>query len=206
MSSYTEKLAALRANNKAKEKSKAKYKIKSGDSLSKIAKQHGTTVAALMKANPSIKDKNKIKAGASINLGGGSKAKAAYGKDLARHKKATEAGMKKPTTKKRSYADRNKERLALVAKQRKTREAIQKRGPTDAQAKAAGNASAKAMREELKKVKRASGGKLSKDMKEDYTESPDFSKAKANVGKPKKKPVKRANGGQIKGWGKARRS
>lgn len=36
------------------------YTIKSGDNLSKIAKQYGTTVAAIMKLNPSIKDANKI--------------------------------------------------------------------------------------------------------------------------------------------------
>tara|TARA_R100000995_G_scaffold7260_1_gene3235 strand:- start:5889 stop:6542 length:654 start_codon:yes stop_codon:yes gene_type:complete len=45
-----------------------KYKIKSGDTLSAIAKRAGTTVAALMSANPSIKDKNKIRAGQSITI------------------------------------------------------------------------------------------------------------------------------------------
>ena len=43
------------------------YSIKSGDSLSKIAKKHGTTVAILMAAN-NIKDANKIKAGASLKI------------------------------------------------------------------------------------------------------------------------------------------
>lgn len=42
--------------------------IKSGDTLSAIAKKNNTTVSALMKANPSIKDANKIQAGASINI------------------------------------------------------------------------------------------------------------------------------------------
>ena len=54
--------------------------IKSGDTLSKIAKDNGTTVAELMKANPDIKDANKIQAGASITIpktssGGGNSSK-----------------------------------------------------------------------------------------------------------------------------------
>jgi len=44
------------------------YIIKSGDTLSGIAAANKTTVAALMSANPSIKDPNKIYAGASLNL------------------------------------------------------------------------------------------------------------------------------------------
>ena len=42
--------------------------IRSGDTLSKLAQTYGTTVDALMEANPQITDKNKIKAGASLNL------------------------------------------------------------------------------------------------------------------------------------------
>jgi len=44
------------------------YKIQSGDSLSKIASKNGTTVSAIMAANPSIKDANKIFAGQSITI------------------------------------------------------------------------------------------------------------------------------------------
>ena len=47
------------------------YKIKPGDNLTKIAKANGTTVDAIMKANPQIKDPNKIQAGASLTLPGG---------------------------------------------------------------------------------------------------------------------------------------
>ena len=47
------------------------YKIKKGDTLSGIAKANNTTVEALMKANPNIKDANKIMAGADLNLGDG---------------------------------------------------------------------------------------------------------------------------------------
>ena len=43
------------------------YKIKSGDTLSAIAAKNGTTVAALKKLN-SIKDVNKIRAGASLKM------------------------------------------------------------------------------------------------------------------------------------------
>jgi len=50
------------------------YKIKKGDTLSGIAKTHGTTVAALMKANKGITDKNKIIAGAGLTIPGMGKA------------------------------------------------------------------------------------------------------------------------------------
>lgn len=46
------------------------YLIKSGDTLSKIAQQNGTTVQALMAANPNITNPNLIYAGASLNLPG----------------------------------------------------------------------------------------------------------------------------------------
>jgi len=44
-------------------------RIKKGDTLSAIAKRNNTTVAALMKLNPKIKDKDKIRAGDTINVG-----------------------------------------------------------------------------------------------------------------------------------------
>lgn len=46
---------------------KKTYKVKSGDTLGKIAKQHGTTVAKLAKLN-NIKNVNLIKVGQSIKL------------------------------------------------------------------------------------------------------------------------------------------
>lgn len=44
------------------------YKIKSGDTLSQIAKKAGTTLKALLAANPGIKDPNKIRVGQKIKL------------------------------------------------------------------------------------------------------------------------------------------
>lgn len=44
------------------------YLIVKGDTLSKIAQKKGVTLAALLKANPQIKDKNKIQAGGRITI------------------------------------------------------------------------------------------------------------------------------------------
>ena len=44
------------------------YTVKAGDTLSKIAKRSGITLAQLLQANPQIKDPNKIKVGAVLNL------------------------------------------------------------------------------------------------------------------------------------------
>jgi len=52
------------------------YKIKSGDTLSAIARRNNTTVAALMKLNPKIKDKDKISAGSMIKVGSPARAAA----------------------------------------------------------------------------------------------------------------------------------
>jgi len=46
------------------------YQIKSGDTLSRIAQRHNTTVGALMQANTQIKDANMIIAGKSLNIPG----------------------------------------------------------------------------------------------------------------------------------------
>ncbi|USK71339.1 LysM peptidoglycan-binding domain-containing protein [Peribacillus asahii] len=50
--------------------SSATYKVKSGDTLSKIAKTHNTTVKALLSLNPSISNANAIRVGQSIKLSG----------------------------------------------------------------------------------------------------------------------------------------
>lgn len=46
----------------------AGYKIKSGDTLSQIAKKNGMSVKALLANNPSIKNANQIKIGQSIKI------------------------------------------------------------------------------------------------------------------------------------------
>lgn len=44
------------------------YKVQSGDTLSKIAKDTGKSIQDLMKANPQIKDPNRIRAGDTYNI------------------------------------------------------------------------------------------------------------------------------------------
>lgn len=46
----------------------SQYTVKSGDTLDNIAAANGTTEAALLAANPQIKDKNMIQAGANITI------------------------------------------------------------------------------------------------------------------------------------------
>jgi murein DD-endopeptidase MepM/ murein hydrolase activator NlpD len=46
------------------------YIVKAGDTLSKIATRNGVTLPELLKANPQIKDPNRIKVGDAINLPG----------------------------------------------------------------------------------------------------------------------------------------
>ena len=58
-------IAAATALAPSKTKS---YSIKGGDTLSQIAKRHGTTLKALLDANPKIKNANKIRVGQKIKL------------------------------------------------------------------------------------------------------------------------------------------
>ena len=51
-------------------------RIKKGDTLSAIARRNNTTVAALMKLNPKIENKNEIRAGDTINVGSPTRAAA----------------------------------------------------------------------------------------------------------------------------------
>ncbi len=46
------------------------YTIRSGDTLSKVASRHGTSLAALMQANPSITNPNRIYAGQKLVIPG----------------------------------------------------------------------------------------------------------------------------------------
>lgn len=58
------------SGEKGKDKKKGilKYTIKKGDTLSELAEEHGTTVEALMKANPGIKDADLIITGENLNI------------------------------------------------------------------------------------------------------------------------------------------
>ena len=51
-------------------------KVKSGDTLSAIARKNNTTVAALMRMNPKIENKNEIRIGQFINVGSPTRAAA----------------------------------------------------------------------------------------------------------------------------------
>lgn len=55
-------------SSSSKKKEYDSYKIKSGDTLSAIAKKYNTTVSKIMAANPSIKNKNLIYAGDKIKI------------------------------------------------------------------------------------------------------------------------------------------
>jgi LysM repeat protein len=59
---------ALAPNERVAAPSKSGYQIRPGDTLSKIAARQGTTVQAIMSANPQIRDANRIQAGARLNL------------------------------------------------------------------------------------------------------------------------------------------
>src|SRR4051812_25131343 len=48
------------------------YQIRSGDTLSALSRKFGTSISALMKANPQIKNANLIYAGAKLNVPGSS--------------------------------------------------------------------------------------------------------------------------------------
>lgn len=62
--------AASTSKSAAAESQPAQYTIKTGDTLSALAEKNGTNIQALMKANPDIKNPDKILAGAKLNLPG----------------------------------------------------------------------------------------------------------------------------------------
>jgi murein DD-endopeptidase MepM/ murein hydrolase activator NlpD len=53
---------------KARSAATPSYKVKKGDTLSRIAKRQGTSVKDIMAANPNITDPNKIARGAKLNI------------------------------------------------------------------------------------------------------------------------------------------
>lgn len=66
--SFSSSYGSAPSSSSSGDSSSSSQTIKSGDTLSAIAKREGTTVNEIMKANPQIKDKNKIQAGASITV------------------------------------------------------------------------------------------------------------------------------------------
>jgi len=56
---------------KARAAATPSYKVKKGDTLSRIAKRQGTSVKDIMAANPNITDPNKIARGAKLNIPAG---------------------------------------------------------------------------------------------------------------------------------------
>ena len=109
------------------------YKIKSGDTLSQIAKSKGTTLKALMAANPSIKNANRIRVGQSIKIPSGDKSSNPYKgmtrsemKGLDSQKQQTKTGTKSPsidskenTDKRARSATRNANMRSATEKNRK---------------------------------------------------------------------------------------
>lgn len=96
------------------------YTIQRGDTLSALAKKNGVSVADIMKANPSIKDPNKIAAGASLTIPsatgnpvyqGGAGAAPVKGAAA-----ATPAAGGSKTDLTKFYADEMKEMETLIAK------------------------------------------------------------------------------------------
>ena len=60
------------------------YKVKSGDTLAKIAKAHGVTLKALEAANPNV-DPNHIKVGLKLNHSGEGRSGGSGPRRLRRH-------------------------------------------------------------------------------------------------------------------------
>jgi len=86
------------------------YKIKSGDTLSQIAKKRGFTLKQLMAANPNITDANKIRAGANLKL--------PYAASKVGSKKTTGATVG-GSTKQSPYKGMTKKDMAGIAKKPK---------------------------------------------------------------------------------------
>mgnify|MGYP003651525728 CR=1 FL=1 len=127
----TKRKAAAKAT--AKKTSGGSYKIKSGDTLSQIAKSKGITLKSLMAANPSIKNANRIRVGQSIKIPSGDKSSNPYKgmtssemKGLDSQKQQTKTGTKSPsidskenTDKRARSATRNANMRSATEKNRK---------------------------------------------------------------------------------------
>lgn len=74
---FKKKGASLKPSSLSKKATGGSVKIKSGDTLSQIAKKKGISLKALLAANPNIKNANKIRVGQSIKIPGAEAGKAA---------------------------------------------------------------------------------------------------------------------------------
>ena len=109
------------------------YSIKSGDTLSQIAKRQGTTLKALLAANPNIKDPNKIRIGQKIKMSAPVKGRKSVYQGLSKSRMAGMAMPKKRATggkvmKKQvggrmagqGYGDRERESIAMRLRKKRT--------------------------------------------------------------------------------------
>ena len=109
------------------------YSVKGGDSLSMIAKRQGTTLKALLAANPSITDPNKIRVGQKIKMSAPVKGRKSVYQGLSKSRMAGMAMPKKRATggkvmKKQvggrmdgqGYGDRERESIAMRLRKKRT--------------------------------------------------------------------------------------
>jgi len=102
------------------------YSIKSGDTLSQVAKRQGTTLKALLAANPSIKDPNKIRIGQKIKMSAPVKGRKSVYQGLSKERMAGMAVKKRAAGK--LVGGGVGRRLASQAVKRGTKKFIEKGG------------------------------------------------------------------------------
>lgn len=88
------------------------YTIKGGDTLSGIAQAQGTSVADLMKNNPTIKNPNEIQAGAALNLGQQTPTQKGYNNAIASGTPAPQTGSATANT--QQYAPQTQQDNSMV--------------------------------------------------------------------------------------------
>jgi len=157
----------------------AGYKIKSGDTLSQIAKKNGMTLKSLLGANPGIKNANKISVGQSIkipstSMQAGSKSKNPYegmtqtemNMLRSKNKGQNEAVTRTAQMQQKDMAGRtspNKKKADAVKDERSGRSAMLEK----AKAMRAKKKAAKPTRAAAKKMNMYGGGSVGNKMKAD---------------------------------------
>jgi len=87
------------------------YKIQSGDTLTAIAKRKGTTVRAIMSENPSITNKNKIKAGTTLRM-------PFFNKDIAKAREARKKALQTLEERKNKKIKAEKDAQSVLDKEK----------------------------------------------------------------------------------------